>query len=57
MIHGDCLTVTGKTLAENLTTLPFLPADQDLIQPFDKPIKADGHIQILFGNLAKPKDL
>ena len=52
MIHGDCLTVTGKTLAENLATLPSLPADQDLVQPFDKPIKADGHIQILFGNLA-----
>ena len=52
MIHGDCLTVTGKTLAENLATLPNLPAGQDLVQPFDKPIKADGHIQILFGNLA-----
>ena len=52
MIHGDCLTVTGKTLAENLATLPSLPAGQDLVQPFDKPIKADGHIQILFGNLA-----
>ncbi len=52
MIHGDCLTVTGKTLAENLATLPSLPAGQDLVQRFDKPIKADGHIQILFGNLA-----
>jgi dihydroxy-acid dehydratase len=52
MIHGDCLTVTGKTLAENLANLPSLPAGQDLVQPFDKPIKADGHIQILFGNLA-----
>ena len=50
MIHGDCLTVTGKTLAENLATLPSLPAGQDLVQPFDKPIKADGHIPILFGN-------
>ena len=52
MIHGDCLTVTGKTLAENLADLPSLPADQDLFQPFDKPIKAEGHIQILFGNIA-----
>lgn len=52
MLHGDCLTVTGKTIAENLQDLPDLPADQDLLQPLDKPIKADGHIQILFGNLA-----
>lgn len=52
MLHGDCLTVTGKTIAENLKDLPDLPSDQDLLQPLDKPIKADGHIQILFGNLA-----
>ena len=52
MIHGDCMTVTGKTLAENLTDLPGLPANQDLVQPFSSPIKATGHIQILYGNLA-----
>ncbi|MEN9946827.1 MAG: dihydroxy-acid dehydratase [Pseudomonadota bacterium] len=53
MLHGDCLTVTGKTLAENLAELPSLPENQDLIQPFSNPIKADGHIQILYGNLAQ----
>lgn len=52
MLHGDCLTVTGKTIAENLADLPGLPADQDLVQPFSNPIKATGHIQILYGNLA-----
>lgn len=52
MLHGDCMTVTGKTVAENLATLPGLPADQDLLHSLDNPIKADGHIQILFGNLA-----
>jgi len=52
MIHGDCMTVTGKTLAENLADLPGLPANQDLVQPFSSPIKATGHIQILYGNLA-----
>lgn len=52
MLHGDCLTATGKTMAENLADLPGLPADQDLVQPFSNPIKATGHIQILYGNLA-----
>ena len=52
MLHGDCMTVTGKTLAENLATLPALPADQQLLHPLENPIKADGHIQILYGNLA-----
>ncbi len=52
MLHGDCLTVTGKTLAENLATLPALPAGQDLLRPLNNPIKPDGHIQILFGNIA-----
>lgn len=52
MLHGDCLTVTGKTMAENLADLPGLPADQDLVQPFSAPIKTTGHIQILYGNLA-----
>ena len=52
LLHGDCMTVTGKTLAENLATLPSLKAGQQVIQPFDQPIKATGHIQILKGNLA-----
>lgn len=52
MLDGDCLTVTGKTIAENLATLPALPEGQDLLRPLSNPIKADGHIQILFGNLA-----
>jgi dihydroxy-acid dehydratase len=52
LIHGDCLTVTGKTLAENLESLPGLSAGQEIIKPWDKPIKPSGHIQILYGNLA-----
>ena len=52
MLHGDCLTVTGKTIAENIVNLPALSKGQDLLQPLSKPIKADGHIQILYGNLA-----
>ncbi len=52
LLHGDCLTVTGKTLAENLADLPDLAAGQDIIHPFSNPIKKNGHIQILFGNLA-----
>jgi dihydroxy-acid dehydratase len=52
LIHGDCLTVTGKTLAENLESLPGLPDNQDIIRPLSKPIKSTGHIQILRGNLA-----
>lgn len=51
-LHGDCLTVTGKTLAENLETAPDLNQGQDLIYSFDKPIKPKGHLQILYGNLA-----
>jgi dihydroxy-acid dehydratase len=51
-INGDCLTVTGKTVAENLADLPGLSAGQDVILPLDKPIKETGHIQILKGNLA-----
>jgi len=53
MLHGDCMTVTGKTLAENLAVLPDLIAGQDLIRPFDAPLKESGHIQILYGNLAE----
>ncbi|MCF7975352.1 MAG: dihydroxy-acid dehydratase, partial [Phycisphaerae bacterium] len=52
MIKGDCLTVTGKTLEENLKAMPNLKPDQDVIRPLDKPIKATGHIRILKGNLA-----
>ena len=52
LINGDCLTVTGRTLAENLTDVPPLSAGQQIIAPLDNPIKASGHIQILKGNLA-----
>jgi dihydroxy-acid dehydratase len=52
LLHGDCLTVTGKTLAENLAEAKDLPLGQDLLKPVDKPIKKDGHIRILYGNLA-----
>jgi len=51
-LDGDCLTITGKTLAENLTDLPGLTPGQDLIRPIEKPIKPTGHIRILRGNLA-----
>jgi len=52
-IHGDCLTVTGKTMAENLATVPDLDfTKQDIIHPKENPIKATGHLQILYGNLA-----
>jgi dihydroxy-acid dehydratase len=51
-LHGDCLTVTGKTLTENLETAPDLEAGQDIIHSFEKPIKKTGHLQILYGNLA-----
>lgn len=52
-LHGDCLTVTGKTLAENLAEVNGLKEGQDVVRPFDDPIKATGHIQILYGNLAE----
>jgi len=52
LIDGSCLTVTGKTVAENLAELPGLPEDQDIIRPLSNPIKATSHIQILRGNLA-----
>ena len=52
MLHGECVTVSGKTLAENLADVPSLKADQDIIRTIDKPIKATGHIRILKGNLA-----
>ncbi|MHA6138939.1 dihydroxy-acid dehydratase [Pseudomonas mohnii] len=52
MLHGDVLTVTGKTLAENLEHVPDYPAGQDVILPFDQPVKKDSHLVILRGNLS-----
>ena len=52
MLDGSCLTVTGKTLAENLANVPDYPAGQQIIMPFDQPIKKDSHLVILKGNLA-----
>lgn len=52
-LHGDCITVTGKTVAENLKNVkPIDFNTQDVIYPLEKPIKATGHLQILYGNLA-----
>jgi dihydroxy-acid dehydratase len=53
-LHGDCITVTGKTVKENLQAVRALDfAQQDVIRPLERPIKATGHIQILYGNLAE----
>jgi dihydroxy-acid dehydratase len=52
LLHGDCLTVTGKTLAENLESLPDLDADQKIVMPVSQPLKSTGHLRILYGNLA-----
>ena len=52
LLNGDCVTVTGKTLAENVKDLPGLKAGQQIIRPLSDPIKPSGHIQILKGNLA-----
>ena len=52
LLKGDCLTVTGKTIAENLAHVPDLALDQTIIHPLENPIKPNGHIQILKGNLA-----
>jgi dihydroxy-acid dehydratase len=52
LLHGDCVTVTGTTLRENLKDLPGLKAGQPIIKALSNPIKATGHIQILKGNLA-----
>lgn len=51
-LHGDCMTVTGKTIAENLENIKPLDYEQQVVMPFDKPLKETGHIQILYGNLA-----
>ncbi len=52
LLNGECLTVTGKTMAENLAGLPGLPDEQTIIRPIDNPIKENGHLQILRGNLS-----
>lgn len=52
-LHGDCMTVTGKTLAENLAEVEPLKEGQQIIRPFTNPIKDSGHLQILYGNLAE----
>lgn len=52
LMHGDCLTVTGKTMAENLKDAPSYPAGQDVIRGFNNPIKKDSHLVVLYGNLA-----
>ena len=53
LLHGDCLTFTGRTLAENLAAVPPYPAGQTVIRSFDDPIKPEGHLVVLYGNLAK----
>jgi len=53
LLHGDCITITGKTVAENLVDVPAIPrADQNVIRPIDKPLYAHGHLAILKGNLS-----
>ncbi|SEA62706.1 dihydroxy-acid dehydratase [Bizionia paragorgiae] len=52
LLHGDCLTVTGKTVAENMADMPSLTAGQEVFFSLKSPVKATGHLQILFGNLA-----
>ncbi|MCH7821239.1 MAG: dihydroxy-acid dehydratase [Proteobacteria bacterium] len=52
LLHGDCLTVTGKTIAENLADVADYPSGQTIIRGFDNPIKADSHLAILYGNIA-----
>ncbi len=52
MIHDDCLTVTGKSIGENLKNIKPLNFDQDVIRPLSNPIKSSGHIRILYGNIA-----
>ncbi|GAB2712943.1 dihydroxy-acid dehydratase [Halomonas garicola] len=52
LLHGDCLTVTGKTLADNLAGVEGYPDAQEIIAPLDEPVKAESHLRILYGNLA-----
>lgn len=54
LLHGDCMTVTGKTIAENLAAVePINFETQDILYPLEKPLKATGHLQVLYGNLAE----
>ena len=54
LLHGDCMTVTGKTVTENLKNIPGIPkSDQDIILPIDKPLSPQGHLAILKGNLSE----
>ncbi len=52
LLHGDCLTVTGRTLAQNLAAVADYPAGQDIVQPFEHPVKKDSHLVVLYGNVA-----
>jgi dihydroxy-acid dehydratase len=52
LLHGDCLTVTGKTLTENVADTAPYASDQDVVYPLDRPLKPDSHLRILYGNLA-----
>jgi dihydroxy-acid dehydratase len=52
LLHGDCLTVTGKTLAQNLRGVAAYPEGQDIVRPMSDPIKKDSHLVVLYGNLA-----
>lgn len=53
LLHGDCLTITGQTIRQNLAGVASLAKEQDIIRPLDNPLKATGHLQILYGNLAE----
>jgi dihydroxy-acid dehydratase len=52
LLHGDCMTVTGQTLAENLEKVPMYMSGQDIIRPLSRPLKKDSHLVVLYGNLA-----
>ncbi len=52
LLHGDCLTVTGRTLAENLVNVADYPPGQDIVRPLTEPIKKDSHLVVMYGNLA-----
>jgi dihydroxy-acid dehydratase len=52
LLHGDCLTVTGRTVAENLADVADYPAEQEIVRSFEAPIKKDSHLVVLYGNLA-----
>jgi dihydroxy-acid dehydratase len=52
LLHGECMTVTGRTIGENLTAVGDYPAGQDIVRPFADPIKKDSHLVVLYGNVA-----